>query len=267
MTQVVSISSLKGGVGKTSVTLGLASAAAARGLNTLVVDLDPHGDASTGLAVSTHTSDGADAATVLRSPRKKSVEASCVPAGWQSDRTSGRRPRLDVIVGSSGSVAFDHLPPTRKNLSRLKTALSHTTRYDLVLIDCPPTLNTLTMIAWAASQKVLAVAEPSLFSVAGTERTMRAIARFESESEFKVQAASVVVNKAQPDSAEHRYRIEEMQGMFGKLMVEPTIADSTVWQQVQGSASPIHAWTGTEEAVAMAQAFDTILGGLVTSAL
>ncbi|RUQ20465.1 ParA family protein [Kocuria sp. HSID16901] len=265
VTQVVSISSLKGGVGKTSVTLGLASAAAARGLSTLVVDLDPHGDASTGLAVSTHTSAGSDAATVLRSPKRRSVEAACVPAGWSTTRASGRRPRLDVVVGSSGSVTFDHLPPTRKNLSRLRTALQGTTRYDLVLIDCPPTLNTLTMIAWAASEKVLAVAEPSLFSVAGTERTMRAIARFESENEFKVQAASVVVNKVQSDSAEHQYRIEELQGMFGKLVVSPTINDAAVWQQIQGSASPVHSWSGDESAVAMAQAFDTILGGLISA--
>jgi chromosome partitioning protein len=263
VTQVVSISSLKGGVGKTSVTLGLASAAAVRGLNTLVVDLDPHGDASTGLAVSTHTSEGADAAAVLRSPRKKAIGSARVPAGWRWDPAAGPRPRLDVIVGSSGSVAFDHLPATRKNLSRLRSALSATEDYDLVLIDCPPTLNTLTMIAWAASQKVLAVAEPSLFSVAGTERTMRAIARFESENEFKVEAASVVVNKVQEGSAEHRYRIEEMKGMFGRLVVSPTISDDSLWQQIQGSASPVHAWTDYRAAETMAEAFDTILKGLV----
>ncbi len=47
MPRIVSISSLKGGVGKTSITLGLASAALHSGLSTLVIDLDPHGDAST----------------------------------------------------------------------------------------------------------------------------------------------------------------------------------------------------------------------------
>ena len=261
MTQVVSISSLKGGVGKTSVTLGLASAALNRGVPTLVVDLDPHGDASTGLAVSTARAQGSDAAALLSSPKRVRLSEVAVPAGWLSlPEVSGGR--LDVVVGSARSNAYEHLAVQRKNLSRLVTALEQAGDYELVLIDCPPALNSLTMIAWAASNKVLSVAEPSLFSVAGTERTMRAIARFEQESEFKVRAASVVVNKVQPHSAEHRYRIEELEGMFGRLLVSPTIADTAVWQQVQGSAYPVHAWPG-QEAREMAQDFDQILAGLL----
>ena len=57
MPRIVSISSLKGGVGKTSITLGLASAALHGGLKTLVIDLDPHADASTGLDVAPTTPD------------------------------------------------------------------------------------------------------------------------------------------------------------------------------------------------------------------
>ena len=261
MTQVVSISSLKGGVGKTSVTLGLASAALNAGISALVVDLDPHGDASTGLAVSSEQASGSDAASLLNAPKKTRLAEVVVPAGWLGlPEVSGGR--LDVVVGSARSNAYEHLAANRRNLSRLTTALTQAGDYELVLIDCPPALNSLTMIAWAASAKVLSVAEPSLFSVAGTERTMRAIARFEQESEFKVRAASVVVNKVQPHSAEHLYRIEELEGMFGPLLVSPTVAETAVWQQVQGSAYPVHAWPG-QEAREMAESFDQILRGLL----
>lgn len=263
MPQIVSISSLKGGVGKTSVTLGLTSAALARGLRTLVVDLDPHGDASTGLGVPARPAEGVGTAASLRSPRKHPVARTAVPAGWLSLPGVEPGSRLDVVLGSSGSSTFERLEPNAKNLSRLRTALAGAQDYDLVLVDCPPSLNTLTMIGWAASEKVLAVAEPSLFSVAGTERTMRAIARFETHSEHQVRAASVVVNKVREDSEEHRYRIEEMQSMFGPLVVSPTIPEFPEWQQVQGSAYPIHLWPRTGQE--MRRSFDAILTGLLSA--
>ena len=74
---VLSISSLKGGVGKTTVTLGLASAAWARGLRTLVVDLDPQSDVSTGLDA--RAQDGATISDVLRSPKPSTVRAAIAP--------------------------------------------------------------------------------------------------------------------------------------------------------------------------------------------
>lgn len=66
-------------------------------------------------------------------------------------------------------------------MKRLKSLVDGLSGYDLVLVDCPPSLSGLTRIAWAASHQVLLVAEPSLFSVAGTERTMRAIRMFSNE--------------------------------------------------------------------------------------
>ena len=78
--RVISVSSLKGGVGKTTVTLGLASAAFARGLRTLVVDMDPQSDASTGLdvVVGRHL----NIADLLASPRSSHFRNAIAPSGW-----------------------------------------------------------------------------------------------------------------------------------------------------------------------------------------
>ncbi|BAS12922.1 virulence plasmid ParA family protein pGP5-D [Arthrobacter sp. Hiyo8] len=78
--QVVSISSLKGGVGKTSVTTGLASAALAAGIPTLVVDLDPHADATTALGV--QAGDQLDIGRMLKNPRKARLLDNVVSSGW-----------------------------------------------------------------------------------------------------------------------------------------------------------------------------------------
>ncbi|WP_041684718.1 ParA family protein [Renibacterium salmoninarum] len=285
--QVVSISSLKGGVGKTSVTLGLASAALAAGIPTLVIDLDPHADATTGLGVRADAQ--LDIGRMLKNPRKANLAGQVAPSGWienaiaRAASTSptaavGRRsqrthqgdshPVLDVAVGSAYAGIFDRPDLGKRDLRRLSAVLAGLDRrervlgdkpdYELVLIDCPPSLNGLTRIAWTASNKVLLVAEPGLFSVAGTERTLRAIDLFRNEFTPGLSAAGIVANRVRQSSAEHQYRLDEMATMFGSLLLSPTMEEQTNWQQIQGAARSVHQWPG-EAAKNAAAGFDELL--------
>ncbi len=83
---VLSVSSLKGGVGKTTVTLGLASAAFARGVRTLVVDLDPQSDVSTGMDI--QVAGHLNVADVLASPKEKIVRSAIASSGWARSNPS-----------------------------------------------------------------------------------------------------------------------------------------------------------------------------------
>ncbi len=272
MPLIVSVSSLKGGVGKTSLTLGLASAGMDAGMKILVIDMDPHGDASTGLAVSP---EGTDIGTMLASPRKYSLNKEVRPSGWndlqasksqqtKAKHSSPSQGKIDVARGSSASTALENLSLHRA-LPRLKKLISGQIHdYDLVLIDCPPTLGRLTSMAWAVSDRVISVAEPSLFSVAGTERTLRAIARFEANSEYSVDSASIVINKVREGDPEHSYRIEEMRTMFGELVADPVLPDYPGFQRIQGSAYPVHYWP-EDSSQEFAQALSDILSGLLGS--
>lgn len=265
MTSIVSISSLKGGVGKTSVILGLASAAQACGLRTLVVDLDPHGDASTGLGVPT---DGADMGAMLADPDSYSLKDEIRPSSWTVLGSLGYASQTGLDAGVWVGRASARLTA----LERFDTTdiLPHLTQllepvrddFDLILIDCPPTLGRLTEMAWAASERVLSVAEPSLFSVAGSERTMRAIARFESNTEYAVDSASIIMNKVRDNDPEHEYRTEEMRVLFGDLVAEIPIPETPLLQRIQGSAYPVHYWPEAE-AQPLADAFTALLAGLV----
>jgi chromosome partitioning protein len=265
--QVVSISSLKGGVGKTSVTLGLASAALAAGIPTLVIDLDPHADATTGLGVK--PSRQMDIGRLLKNARKADLLANVAPSGWvasaesASDPAGGQRV-LDVAIGSAYSGIYDRPDLSRRDLRRLTTVLSRVSGYALVLIDCPPSLNGLTRMAWTASNRVLLVAEPSLFSVAGTERTMRAIDLFRDEFAPELKTAGVVANRVRSSSNEHSYRLAEMKTMFGDLLLAPTIAEQANWQQIQGAAHAVHQWPG-DSARQAASLFDELLKNLTDS--
>ncbi|MDO4916346.1 MAG: AAA family ATPase [Rothia sp. (in: high G+C Gram-positive bacteria)] len=369
MPLIVSISSLKGGVGKTSVTLGLASAALAAGKHVLVIDMDPHGDASTGLFIG---EGGTEIGTMLKSPKKFNLSAEVVPSGWNAlaeatvienqlqteaqefseddefeddaefddeseydredledgehleaddyledreelfeddaddataedgydeldegyeyvtdqapeaeyedefdnesdeiaeDNTapsdwSASVGSIDVVRGSAASNTLENLT-FKRALPRLRQLLDDEVEdYDLVLIDCPPTLGNLTSMAWASSDRVISIAEPSLFSVAGTERTLRAIARFEENNKYSVESASVVVNMAKLENPEHVYRIEEMKTLFGDLVAEPVLPAFNEFQRIQGSAYPVHFWPA-ESSNDFAQKLSALLDGLL----
>lgn len=265
--QIISISSLKGGVGKTSVTLGLASAARAQGIPTLVVDMDPHADATTGLGVK-QGQNADDIGTLLERPRRITLADHVIPSGWP-DLTAGAAEAgvagstkiLDVVRGSSRTSLYERPTTRTRELRRLATLLESVTRYALVLIDCPPALNGVTRMAWAASTDVLLVAEPSLFSVAGTERSLRALDLFRSEYAQGVRSTGVVANRVRPASTEHQFRLGEMERMYGDRLLPVAIPEQGNWQQIQGAVWPVHAWPG-ETAAQSAQLFEELLAAL-----
>ncbi len=259
--QVISISSLKGGVGKTSITLGLASAAWAAGISTLVIDLDPHADTTTGLGIK-HDTGSTDIGAMLRKPKQYRITEHTVPSGWmETDSTDKASGTLHVIRGSAKTSLFEKVTTRRREVNRLATLLDGVQGYDLVLLDCPPALNGVTRMAWAASTDVLLVAEPSLFSVAGTERTFRALDLFQREFAPRLKNTAVVVNRVRAASTEHKYRLAEMRRMFGNRMLDTQIPETSNWQQIQGAAWPVHAWPGDTAGTA-ARTFDELLESL-----
>lgn len=257
LVHVLSISSLKGGVGKTTVTLGLTSAAFARGLRTLVVDLDPQSDVSTGMDI--NVQGHLNIADVLASPKEKVVRAAIAPSGW----TRGRPGKIEVLIGSPSAINFDGPHPSIRDIWKLEEALAHLEGdYDLVLIDSAPSLNALTRTAWAASDRVAIVTEPGLFSVAAADRALRAIEEIRRGLSPRLQPLGIIVNRAKVQSLEHQFRIKELRDMFGPLVLNPQLPERTSLQQAQGAAKPLHVWPG-ESAQEMAYYFDQLLERII----
>ena len=252
------MSSLKGGVGKTTVTLGLASAAFSRGLRTLVVDFDPQSDVSTGLDV--NPEGHAHVAEVLESPKEKTVRAAIAESGWNRYHEGGK---IDLLVGSPSAINFDGPHPSTRDIWKLEEALAMVeSEYDLVLIDCAPSLNALTRTAWAASDRVMVVTEPGLFSVAAADRALRAIEEIRRGLSPRLQPLGIVVNRVRPQSIEHQFRIKELRDMFGPLVLSPQLPERTSLQQAQGAAKPLHVWPG-ESAQELAADFDQLLDRVI----
>ncbi|XPP25414.1 MAG: ParA family protein [Leucobacter sp.] len=256
---VLSVSSLKGGVGKTTVALGLASASFSRGLRTLVVDLDPQSDASTGLDV--NPEGYANISDVLENPKERTVRQAIAPSGWNRHHEGS----IDLLLGSPSAINFDGPHPTVREIWKLEEALASVEAdYDLVIIDCAPSLNALTRTAWAASDRVLVVAEPGLFSVSAADRALRAIEEIRRGVSPRLQPLGILINRTRPQSMEHQFRIRELREMFGPLVLSPQLPERTSLQQAQGAAKPVHMWPG-EHAQEMAGYFDQILDQVLHS--
>ncbi len=250
---VLSVSSLKGGVGKTTIALGLASAAFAAGLRTLVIDLDPQCDATTGLgAVGPFD---INVASVLKDPKHSVVSKAIVSSAWGKS-TGGF---VDVLPGSPKSVHYDTPHPTVRQTWMLEEALHRVEKdYDLVIIDTPPSINALTRTAWVASDRVLLVTEPGIFSVVAAERAQRALEEIRVAITKRVQLLGFVVNRYRPASKEQDFRIDELKTMFGELVLPQYLEERSHLQQTQGAARPIHTWPG-EGAAEVASFFTGLL--------
>lgn len=216
---VVSVCSLKGGVGKTSVVLGLAAAAMNRGLATLVVDLDPQGDATYGLGVEPADADAGD---VLDKPKRKVLQSAVVASPWATGDQV-----LHVMPGSPETADFDRPDARGKSLHSLRTALDKL-EYDLVIIDAPPSLSGLTRSALVASDRAIIVAEPGAFAVNAATRLLTAIDEIRRREAKRLQPLGIVVNRYRPNMREHAAQLRVLERTFGPLLLSPQIGRAHV---------------------------------------
>jgi cellulose biosynthesis protein BcsQ len=235
----------------------MASASSARGLRTLVIDLDPQCDATTGLgAIGEFNETCAD---VLKSPKHNVVHKAIVSSTWAKILST----KIDVMVGSPKVQQADAPSPTVRELWKLEEALARIeTEYDLVIIDTPPSINGLTKTAWVTSDRILIVTEPSLFSVVAAERSIRAINELRKAITRRLKVFGVVVNRYKPLSKEHQFRVAELAEKYPGKLLPQLFEEKSTMQQAQGAAMPIHSWPG-DTAASIAASFDHVLDALM----
>lgn len=166
MTHCLAIANQKGGVGKTTTTVNLATALAACGKKVLLVDLDPQGNATTGFGID-----------------KNSLESSVYDilfagADLQSCHFATKVPNLDIIPSSVDlSAAEIELVDIPNREYRLKTALENEQSYDYIFIDCPPSLGLLTLNALTAAKAILVPLQCEFYALEGLSQLTRTIER------------------------------------------------------------------------------------------
>ena len=169
--RILALANQKGGVGKTTTAINLGTALAAIGERVLIVDLDPQGNASTGLGIDRRSRSCSTYDVLIgEAPLRDAVVPTAVPRLHIAASTmdlSG----LELELGSTRDRAFR----LRDAIAALNTNATPETDYTYVLIDCPPSLNLLTVNAMAASDAILVPLQCEFFALEGLSQLLQTV--------------------------------------------------------------------------------------------
>ncbi|WP_438273692.1 ParA family protein [Nitrobacter sp.] len=169
--RIISLANQKGGVGKTTTAINLGTALAAIGESVLIVDLDPQGNASTGLGIDRRDRNVSTYDVLIgEAPLRDAVVPTAVPRLHIAASTmdlSG----LELELGATKDRAFR----LRDAITALNGNAADNADYTYVLIDCPPSLNLLTVNAMAASDAILVPLQCEFFALEGLSQLLQTV--------------------------------------------------------------------------------------------
>jgi len=228
--RVLVLANQKGGVGKTTTTINLGTALAAIGEKVLIIDLDPQGNASTGLGIDrkSRTSSTYDVMTGDRS-LSSVIQPTAVPRLWLAPSTLDL---LGVELEISGDK--DRAFKMRTALRELSTSAS-SEPFTYVLLDCPPSLNLLTINALSAADSVLVPLQCEFFALEGLSQLLSTVDQVRTSLNPELTIHGVVLTMFDPRNNLASQVVADVRQFMGEKVYETVIP-----RNVRVSEAPSH---------------------------
>ena len=232
-TRVLAVSNQKGGVGKTTTAINLGTALAAIGEKVLIVDMDPQGNASTGLGVPRET-------------RRITIYDVVVDGRSINDAAVQTAvPGLFIIPADADMSGVEiELSQADRRSYRLRDALEKQaeaghTAYDYVLIDCPPSLNLLTLNAMAAADGVLVPLQCEFFALEGLTQLMKTIEMVRQSLNPSLEIQGLVLTMYDRRNALSGQVAADVRGHFGDKVYEAVIPRNVRVSEAPSFGKPV----------------------------
>lgn len=242
----VAIANQKGGVGKTTTAINIATAMAATGWKTLLIDLDPQGNASTGIGIAT--------ADRIRSSYDLLIDEAPLVDCVQPTRIPG----LDIVPATVDlSGAEVELVAVENRTDRLRAALAQDTGHDICFIDCPPSLGLLTLNALAAADTLLVPLQCEFFALEGLSQLLQTVERVQQRFNADLGIIGVALTMFDRRNRLTDQVADDVRSCLGALVFESTIPRNVRLSEAPSHGLPAlvydHACAGSRAYMALAR--------------
>ncbi|KIZ43937.1 MULTISPECIES: ParA family protein [Rhodopseudomonas] len=233
--RIIALANQKGGVGKTTTAINLGTALAAIGERVLIVDLDPQGNASTGLGIDRRDRSCSTYDVLIgEAPLRDAVVPTAVPRLHIAASTmdlSG----LELELGNSRDRAYR----LRNAIAALNDGVVEPLDYTYVLIDCPPSLNLLTVNAMAASDAILVPLQCEFFALEGLSQLLQTVEQVRSTLNPNLSIHGIVLTMFDSRNNLSNQVVADVRQFMGKKVYDTMIPRNVRISEAPSYGKPV----------------------------